>query len=288
MLLGVFIPTKLIYFWTQLNFSIFSFGFLGDWIKPSPYDYLHDVEVTQLKGMYEQVGLKYQSLLVNQLFLITILIAISITDAIVSPFMWWLRRSEGRSKRKWAEYVLRFFHFRVYLRMLIESFLFVMIGGIDDIHQFLKGTVRNTTSSAFSITWIMILLVFITFVWLHYWITSCKKTIIHKDTYWEEMYSKIKNKKYSRAKISVFLLRRLAIALIITWLVGSIKLTYVLIFYSLIQLLNLLYSLIVRSFESKFTNLVEILGDFQFLIISSSLIHFQTESKWFETAIYIQ
>ena len=170
--------------------------------------------------------------------------------------------------------------------MLIESFLFVMIGGIDDIRQFLKGTVKNTASSAFSITWIMILLIFVTFVWLHYWITSCKKTIIHKDTYWEEMYSKIKNEKYSRAKISVFLLRRLTIALSITWLVGSINLTYVLIFYSLIQLLNLLYSLIVRSFESKFTNLVEILGDFQFLIISSSLIYFQTESKWFETAIY--
>ena len=47
-----------------------------------------------------------------------------------------------------------------------------------------------------------------------------------------------------------------------------------------------MYSVIVKPYESKHTNFIEIISDFQFWLITSSLIYFNEESKWSELAIY--
>jgi hypothetical protein len=127
-LFGVYIPPKLAEFWTDLNFSTFSFSFLIDLGLPNSSEWFgNEVELPQQKEMYKKVGLRSNSMFINHTYLILILLIIILFDMAVTPCIYYAMKKKGGKIGLWAIKLGEFFHFTVYIRMFKEAFLFIMV-----------------------------------------------------------------------------------------------------------------------------------------------------------------
>jgi hypothetical protein len=85
-LYGAFVPERLIRFWADLSFSIFSFSFFIDFGAPNPIEWLgKDFNLEQQKKMYRRVGVKSSSLFMNETYFVLFLFSIILIDVIVTP-----------------------------------------------------------------------------------------------------------------------------------------------------------------------------------------------------------
>ena len=118
MLLGVYIPETLIKFWTDLKFSTFTFGELSALYIPNPAGMLIDsLDFEQEKRMFSRVGMESGSLLVNESFLISMVLTVLFLDIILTPCLYLVRRYKHTGRlRKVADKLLNYFHFQVYIR----------------------------------------------------------------------------------------------------------------------------------------------------------------------------
>ena len=127
MLIGVFVPEKVVRFWTSLSFSIFSFSFLVDLGLPNPADwYEGSVGVDQKKSIFKRVGIESGSLFVNQQYLLILTAIFIVFDLILIPFICNYKNRSSKMGRIFNK-LHKFFHINVYIRMFIQAFLFVCI-----------------------------------------------------------------------------------------------------------------------------------------------------------------
>ena len=287
LLLGIYIPEKLIDFFTSFSFSTFSFNFLNAILPFNVEDWLTGFQIKQVNIMYSKIGLKYNSVFLNQIFLLLILFLVILSDALLSPLFWFCKTKWKGGKQKLAAKMFSFYHFKVYIRLAMQSFLFIMIGGNNEIDYYINGGKINYLSSSFALFYVIVISAFLTFVVLHYIITSWKEQITHEENYWKELYSDVKYTKSCRSYTSIYFFRRLAISIWVVFSVDRFGVITVLGWFSFIQFWNLIYKLIIRPFNQFSSNLIEILGDFQFFVIWSLLIHFRTQERWTNTVTYI-
>ena len=208
LLLGVYMPDKLIEFFTSFSFSTFSFSFLDAVLPFDIQSWFNDFQIKQLNAIYTKIGLKYSSVFLNEIFLLLVLLFIMITDAVFFPIFWcWYNKLSGW-KRKIAEKTMRFYRFSVYIRLAIQSFLFVLISWNNEFNYYLNGGKINYLSSSFALFYTIIIIIFLVFVIVHYITTSWRKQIIHVDTYWKELYSDIKYTKSWRSYSTIFFFKK--------------------------------------------------------------------------------
>ena len=286
LLLGAYVPDKLVDFFSSFSFSTCSFSFLNDLLPFKVGKILSGISENEAKKFYVKVGLKYNSMIANQIFLLLMLVLIMISDLLLFPFYWYWAKHWNGMKKKIASYWLNFYRFKIYIRLAAQSFLFVLIGGNNEINYYLNGGKLNYFSSSFALLYMTAIVVFLVFVVLHYLVTSWRNQISHIDTYCKELYADVRPSKYSRAYSTIYFIRRLFISWWVVFSVDRFGIIIVLSSFSLIQFINLVYKVVVRPFKLASSNFIEILGDTQFFLISSFLIFFHTQEKWTNTITY--
>ena len=287
-IMGVYIPDQLVQFWITVQPSIFSFSFMNK-VFPNPMVAFDSFKSDQTNDAYTKIGIKYQSLLANKIFFLINIAVILLVDMILTPILIWLKRRYTDYRKRFAEWLLSFFHFKIYIRSLIESFLFTMIWGFDEINQYFNNypeSGKNPTSFIITMIWVILMNIFTLFVCWHYFKTSWKINEDPLDKFTSEMYLEVKKTRRGRSYTFVFFLRRLAISTIVVFSVGRMSFTYIIWIFSLIQFLTITYSVVFRPMANVSTNFIEIMNNMIFWMVSTSLVYFNSKEKWINAATY--
>ena len=164
-----------------------------------------------------------------------------------------------------------------YIRYIFQTNQYILISWIYEIYNFHVLDTKKITSLIFAIIVLCFCIVLIVFV---FWL-ALSSYEVSKDNHNKigEIFRGIKMQKISKFYVAILLIRRIIfIALLITlvflqpWIVISIL--------SLLQLWYLILLIIVRPFESKKNNIIELCNEIYFILLLSSLIHFNSEKDW--------
>ena len=224
-IMGVYIPDQLVQFWITVQPSIFSFSFMNK-VFPNPMVAFDSFKSDQTNDAYTKIGIKYQSLLANKIFFLISIFAILTIDLILTPILIRFKRKYSGLTKKLSEWLLSFLHFKIYIRSLIESFLFTMIWGIDEINKYFSNyseSNKNPASLIITVFWMILMNAFAIFVSWHYFKTSWNINENQTDKFTSEIYLDVKKDRRGRSYTFAFILRRLAISALVVLSVGRLN-----------------------------------------------------------------
>jgi hypothetical protein len=118
------------------------------------------------------------------------------------------------------------------------------------------------------------------------WIKSYKKDIFEKQIYFREYFSGIKDEWIPRAYSSTFLLKRFFLCLIVIVFSFATQMIRISLFCG-IQVLSCCFVLIIRPFNTIKINIVEIINEVIFSVLSLLLLYLNKESRWEKYLQYI-
>ena len=220
---------------------------------------------------FESIGIKYINSVRNifQLGLTVTLVLLFHILIIIPSYYFLLYWDDGRCIRKLMKRVLLFFTFTFYIRVMIESFLLVLVSYFNEFW-----TTGVSYCCSLLLFWILFCMVY--FV---NWIRVGSSEFDFNESYIREFFSLLKESRTSRAYFGVFLLRRLVLVAIIfatnSWSVYAIA-----SIFALPSLWCFGYYWKVRPFSQTKDNLIEIINEFSFNVFWCLLIYFNRELVW--------
>jgi multisubunit Na+/H+ antiporter MnhE subunit len=111
------------------------------------------------------------------------------------------------------------------------------------------------------------------------WIKSYNPEQFSKQVYFKEFFNGIKLQWLSRTYIVVFLLKRTILCSIVTFFLFLSKSIQVYLFVGT-QVISTIFVFTVRPFESIKNNVIEIINEIIYLILTIFLIFLKNESRW--------
>ena len=217
------------------------------------------------------------------------------------PFYWWLKSKEGKLKFL-IQSVWRLFTFTIYLRLIFEAYILLTIAGLFEIRYYIfdnSSSLKSMIIASVLILLSIILIIFSIFIWKS---QSTKQSI--DQSYWfKEFYSGIRNvrnnttktvkpknasiinlrsNKVNRARLymTIFLTRRLILVIMIVCIKDLVSVIFGILWFMVLQLVYILALIIIRPFEENKDNVSELINEFVFFILLSSMLHFHDHSKW--------
>ena len=203
-------------------------------------------------------------------------------------------KNEPKGRWKWIKrhsknFINRLFlilTFGWYIRYIFETNQYILISCINEIYHINISEPNNIISLVFAI--LTICACFGMIVWV--FVLSLSSYEVSKETHsnLEEIYNGVDTKKKSKLYVSILLIRRAVfIALLIT--LASIQSWLMISILSVIQFWYLTYIVLIRPFESKKDNMIEIINETFFQILLGSLIFLNSKENWNSqiTNIYI-
>ena len=169
---------------------------------------------------------------------------------------------------------MNLFMLTLYIRILLEAFLFCFLSIIIEIW-----TIGFTYS-------IILLLFWIGFIGVYYaiWMKYCFWSLDRKTSYFREFFSGLKESKISSFYFSFFILRRVLCVLSVILLQDCSKYVQVALF-SLTNLICLGFSCSIRPYIFIKDNIIEVINDLSFCVFCTQLIYLNSESVWNNTSI---
>ena len=173
-----------------------------------------------------------------------------------------------------------------YIRCLLQINQYVLLSSVSEVFNFNTSKWSRIISLVFAIN----LLIF----WLIlFWLTFClmpstEKMSEDEQNKLDELIVNPSNQKKSRIYTSALLFRRMVFVVLLVWLVPTSP-TICLGILSGIQIIYLFFIIILRPFEDTKSNIIEITNELYFTVLFSSLIYYDSESKWnsTDTSIFV-
>ena len=194
--------------------------------------------------------------------------------------------SEGRwkwVKRISIKFVNKLFiilTFGWYIRYIFEINQYVLISWINEVYNFTTSDPKRIASLLFSIFvfWMCLCLI----ICVSLLSISSYEVIKNKHNKVGEIFSGVKMMKKSKLFISILLTRRtIFIIFLITF--QSIQSWILVTILGVLQIWYLIYIIILRPFEVKKNNIIEIVNEVFFSILLNSLIFLNSEGDWNST-----
>ena len=275
-LLNIYIHPDILDFLSGFTFSFFSFSFFRveefEFIK-----FILSVFSDKKSNNYlESIGIRYVNSFRNHakiIFTLTIFIILHLMIFFpLHRLIKWIKSESFLSKI--IEYILNLFMLTLYIRSLLEAFLFCFLSIIIEIQS-----IGFTYSIILFLFWIVFIGAFYT-IWMRYWFGSLDKEI----SYFREFFSGIKESKIWCFYFNFFILRRVLWVLIVILLQDCSKYVQVVLF-SLVNLICLGFSWGFRPFLFIKDNLIDIINDFSFAVFWTQMIYLNSESVWNKVSV---
>ena len=101
----------------------------------------------------------------------------------------------------------RFFTFSIYIRIIIQSYLVILLSSISEIVAFIVSDTIKITSFVISIIMIIGIIAYFIICWYQIWKAHPDITLTDQ-IYFTEFFSGLKNKTYARLFPAVYMLQR--------------------------------------------------------------------------------
>ena len=260
-IVGVNLPVDVLQSIVGFEFSSFSLSFVPSTIGGVISVVNDRFKFSPIDSNYDLIGLSSSSTFYNFFRLILILIFTIIVHIIVQLIIYLLKK---KLTSEWAnktfQWILNIFNLSIYLRMFLESYLFLILSLASELKQF-------NTFSILEIVSIIISIVISLFIAS---ISIFIAAYLFRDTnsnYFSELTAELKQTKLSRLYNCMFITRRLASVLLIVFIpISFIQVKSAMLWF--VQLLVLVYNLIARPYDKLQNNLSEILNEIYFLTMT--------------------
>ena len=167
-----------------------------------------------------------------------------------------------------------------YIRYIFQTNQYVLISWINEMYSFTILDSKRIISLLFSIlvSWLCLCLI----ICVLSLSLSSYEVIKNKHNKVGEIFSGVKMVRKSKIYVSVLLIRRAIFAILLITL-QFIQSWILVTMLGVLQIWYLIYIIILRPFEEKWNNIIEIVNEIFFSILLNSLIFLNTESAWSST-----
>ena len=181
---------------------------------------------------------------------------------------------------KFANKLFIILTFGWYIRYAFQTNQYILISWINEIYRFNISDSKRIISLLFSILilWLCLLLI----ICVSFLSISSYEVIKNNHNRVGEIFSGVKMMKRSKLYVSILLMRR-AIFVILLITLQSIQSWILVTMLGILQIIYLVYIIILRPFEEKRNNIIEIINEVFFWILLNSLIFLNDESVWSST-----
>ena len=278
-MLPYFIPQFLQNFIAKLNYCIFSFSFLYNYISQHLVNVEFKITFDQPSYYFGLMDIRSGSNLINIQGNLLTLFKIIWIHLLFLSINYWLRNKHILPwYLKWIRTFKNFMTFGIYIQYATSSVLLVWLISSTEIQRFDHSTTTYTISLSFA--FIIQFIVFSYFLFAIYkWYQWRDVEKFRAIKYTKQLFDSIKESNISRTFIIKYLFQR-----ILFWLMAALwnpSNTYPKIgVYSLIQLIFFLYTVILRPFNNIKDNLLEIVNEVHYVVLTSSLLFLNYESNW--------
>jgi hypothetical protein len=257
-LVGAYIHEDFIAFLEGLDFTIFNFAFIDFEEIPGLKTFSNLFSTSLNSGYFKNIGVEYESTFKNLAGTIIMLLIIMVTHIlIIMPvYLCSLKLDSDSNKRVFAKKLFLSFTFATYIRMILESYVFITICVLSE----LRSVGVNASISILVFLGIILICFFIGYY------KSLKEEYEVDESYAKEYFAALKPNTLKKLFYFVFIIRRIATGVLIiscSFLNMYIKIIGMVIIHSFVFVIIL----VTRPFNGIVDNIVEILNDFSYAVI---------------------
>ena len=258
--LNTYLPYDFVYFVREFQFVLLDFKLEDIVIFSWAYKKSNGLDFEQPDVVFKDNGIESGSFFINQLDNVIIFSIFIIVNVCLLLLYLLLSAYLKMSDKKITKRCSKFFHFKVYIRYLIEAYLFAMISCFNELYH-AELAKHHPWSYTISFIFLVICVLFVILMIVHF--KYSKKPSESK--YFKELYRDFKQKTWAQLFYFSYILRRTLIIVaivMINWVPDGVKLT----FYTIIQVGYVIYLIKVRPFDSWSDNLIELVNDFIYIL----------------------
>ena len=198
-------------------------------------------------------------------FQLLVIIALLFLSHVILFILYRKSKKSEKLLSKILKTIYKMITFTVYIRLLLEAFLFLYLSSIFEVYNLNFKTAAKIISYIFSIFLLIALLMIMASVVI-LWIISRNDVFNIEISMFRELFEGIKEGKYPRLFQTVFLTRRMLSA---TWIVLSMNaiIDVRIVIFSIIQFASLVFLIIIRPFKELQENIIEIINDSVYSIV---------------------
>ena len=258
--LDTYLPYDFVYFIREVEFVLFDFDFRSISAFSQVYKTTDGLDYEQPDPVFIENGIDSGSFFINQLDNVIIFSTFIIMNVILIFLYLTLSACFKMSDRKVIKRCSNFFHFTVYIRHIIEAYLYAMLSCLSELYH-VDLAKHHPWSYTISAVFFVIFVLFVLLIFLH--VKFSNKPSDSK--YFKELYNDFKQNTWAQLFYACFLIRRTLITIaivMINWVPSGVKLTL----YMIIQVGYVIYFIKVRPFDSWSDNLIELINDFIYIL----------------------
>jgi len=174
------------------------------------------------------------------------------------PLKLFLKKRKGCSSKLFT-YFSEFLFFQFHFRYFLEGFLFISLGSMSEVSRIFLNS-GNHVSFGISIVTLILLFLFICLVPVLFFVMKNP----HENIYVKELFEGFKKNKLAQLYNFTFLIRRLLVISVIV-IFRTANLMHRLTIFVVLQILALLFAMIVKSHEKKYSNIIEVINEVAYL-----------------------
>ncbi|CAI2374207.1 unnamed protein product [Moneuplotes crassus] len=279
-LLQTYLPGDFVFYLTEFELFNFDFKFLEKAKIPGIESLVDDLDYSVPSSIFSQNGFSSGSFVVNQFQFFKAIGILGIFNFVFIGVYYLIPKLKNKEcSKKIYGWLIPFFYFAAYIRMVIEAFLFAFISCLLEITTF-SSLIKQPVSFCFSLVFVGCF-VSLPFLIYHHFKKYNENGEVKELSKLSEFYEGYANGKKNKLYTIVFLTRRIATAVCLVCMRNTPASMICLIFF-VIQLLHFQYLIFNRPFKSKKDNIIEVLNEVVFLTLTLIITLFQKESDWKE------
>ena len=280
-LVGWYISPEVQDYINEFQFSSFSFSFIPYFNVPYIDKAYNFFWTTQTYSDLKNVGLDWGSTIANEFSLFVNLFWVILLNI---AFLMIRKCLIHKAKKEWIikifNVVSKTFLLAIYIRLVIEAYLYFLMSGVSEVKAFQTHGLANIISLALTIPMLLWTIFFSGFIGYHFY-KHRKSNSNDFSRLLEEIYANVKETTIGKFYTTMFLLRRIFIVLII--MSGSYTpVLFRAISFAVVQICAAIY-VILRPFESTKDNIIEIINDVLIALFTITFTVFYQESWWTDT-----
>ncbi|CAI2381084.1 unnamed protein product [Moneuplotes crassus] len=273
---------KVMDFLDGMSFSMLSFDFVRIGDAPGVEVVTGWMEYPQTDEYLESLGMSSGSSIVNYLSLAAFVGLIIMVNSCVLICKKCANKSENEKFKKATGKLFEFFTFNIYIRMFIQSFVFIILCSLSELYNM---NLKTTTTKASFLLSSLFTLLSTSLLLLSLYMYAKSFPEVDNEKYWtcKEFFNGVRSQKYSNFYSTIFLLVRLMLISLIIFGKTMSPFYRATAFYS-INILYGVYLLIIRPFENPQDNMIENINQILFCCLTIPLSWLNIKSDW--TAFY--
>ena len=277
-----FMPQFIVDFIAKLNYCIFSFDFLYNYVSLHLVNVQFNFSYIQPSYYIDLMDITSGSTLINIQGNIITLLQIASLHLLILLLHYFIRHKQSlpwylKCIRKLKEFMT----FGVYIQFATSSCLLICLVSSTEIQRFNHSKTIYAISLSFAIVITLLVFGYLLFTVCKWY--ECRDNVKFKAIkYTGQLFDSIRETNAARTFIIKYLFQRITFCLIAALWVPSN--TYPKLgIYSSLQLVFFIYTVVLRPFDNVKDNLLEIVNEGHYVVLTSSLLFLNSESKWSQT-----